>query len=75
MVYMSLPRSRQIQGMEKCRINIRSSVKMDMIRRSYRSMRLRGMSAIEARYMVFNLLDAGRSGLFVSESFPEGVRF
>jgi hypothetical protein len=69
MVYMSLPRSRQILGSNKCRILIDAGG-MRPVRRAYRRMRLQGMSSIEARYMVFNLLDAGRSGKFASGSLP-----
>jgi len=72
MIYMSLPSSRQIPGSHKCRI-LTDTGRMRSIRTAYRRMRMRGMSAIEARYMVFNLLDAGRSGKFASESNPSGL--
>jgi hypothetical protein len=72
MIYMSLPSSRQIPGANKCRI-LTDTGRMRSIRTAYRRMRARGMSAIEARYMVFNLLDAGRSGKFASESNPSGL--
>lgn len=67
MVYMSLPKSRQIPGSHKCRILI-DTRRMRSIRKAYRSMRQRGMHPVEARYMVFNLLDAGRTGKFASDS-------
>lgn len=73
MIYMSTPSSRQIPGMEKCRIRLDADWRMRSVRNAYRGMRKRGMATYEARLVVFDLLDAGRCGMFFSESHPEGV--